>query len=134
MNSKVIYATIAGAIVMLLLGGLIHDGILKNIITRPEGSREDYILSVIFISNLFYSYMITVFYQKWANIRSLMSGLKMGFIIAFLITATRNFLVYATMSTANIATLIYFTLAQLIMVGFAGAAIGLVLGYGNKNE
>jgi len=134
MKSKVIYATIAGSIVMLLLGGLIHDGILKNLISRPEGSREDYLIGFIFISGLFYSYMITQFYDKWANIRTWIAGLKMGIFIAFLITVTRNLLVYATLSTHDIPTLVYFTLAQLIMVGLTGAIIGLVLGYDVKKK
>jgi len=141
MNTKVLLATLAGTVVSFFLGWLIFGTLLdaqyKSMMT-PEAisiqrTDADFIMWAIVLSNLAYALMLSVVYNRWANISTFKGGAIAGAVISFLIALSFDLGQYSMFKMWNDTTgLIFDPLANGIFGAIVGGVIGWVLGYGNK--
>ncbi|MDO8366987.1 MAG: hypothetical protein Q7T20_09335 [Saprospiraceae bacterium] len=141
MNTKVLLATLAGGLVSFFLGwlifGILLDAQYKSMMT-PEAlalqrGEADFIIWAIVLSNLAYSLMLAVVYNRWANISTFQGGAIAGAVISFLIALSFDLGQYSMFNMWKDSTgLIIDPLANGLFGALIGGIIGWVLGYGNK--
>ncbi len=138
---KFLVSGIVGGIVSCLAGYLIYGMLLKDffagcsalppgvqIMRSPESMIWwSLILGCIF-SGLTYSYI----FNKWANINSLGGGLGAGFVIALLMTAGSDFIMYGTANLSNLQGTLADILCGAVLGALTGAAVGWMNGMGKK--
>lgn len=125
MNSKKIFtAGLAATIIYFLLGWLFY-GILFTDIYQTSGEQN---LLFVFLGCLVFSYLLAYILIHWANVKSLIGGLKAGLIIGLANGLYMNFFMYSTQEL-NINSFSYDVAINTIIAGVSGAIIGLI----NKN-
>lgn len=133
---KILRGTIFGGIAFFLLGWLIWGVLLMDFsmnnfdqnIYLPE---EEMIWWALILANLFTALMLTLV-MNWANVRTLLDGLKIGAIIGALYALSID-LAYYSMTTVILtaSAIIVDTVAYTLLMGITGLII--VLGWG-KNK
>ena len=139
MNTKVLLAALAGGVASFLLGwlifGILLDAQYKSMMT-PEAmalqrGETDFIMWAMVLSNLAYSLMLAIVYNRWANISTFTGGAIAGAVISFLITLSFDLGQYSMFKMWNDSTgLIIDPLANGVFGAVIGGIIGWVLGYG----
>ncbi len=132
---KILRGTIFGGIAFFLLGWLIWGVLLMDFsmnnfdqsIYLPE---EEMIWWALILANLFTALMLTLI-MKWANVRTLLDGLKIGAIIGALFALSID-LAYYSMTTMilTFSAIIVDTVAYTLLMGITGLII--VLGWGKN--
>lgn len=139
MNTKLILATLAGAILYFLLGWVIYGMLLMdfyeaNTVIYEGLNKEMPDLLLLFLSNLAMSFLLAWIFQKWAQIHTLTGGLTAGLLIGFLIGTSIDFMFYSMMNLYTSTLLVVDIIVNTIVVGIIGACIGWILGMGKKSE
>jgi hypothetical protein len=139
MNAKILLASVAGAIVLFLLGYLIWGIFLgsyfhANDIEYPGLIKQSPNLVALFLSNFVWAFLIAFIFDKWASIRSFGAGLLGALFIGFLIHAGIE------LSSAGYQNLykettpvIVDVLIETARTGLAGGVMGVVLGWKKKD-
>jgi FtsH-binding integral membrane protein len=132
---KILRGTIIGGIAFFLLGWLIWGILLLDFsmnnydqsIYLPE---DQMVWWALILANLFTGLMLTVI-MKWANVKTLVDGLKTGAIIGALYALSID-LSYYSMTTVilHVSAVIVDTLAYTLLMAVTGLLI--VLGWGKK--
>ena len=132
---KILRGTIIGGIAFFLLGWLIWGILLLDFsmnnydqsIYLPE---DQMVWWALILANLFTGLMLTVI-MKWANVKTLVDGLKTGAIIGALYALSID-LSYYSMTTVilHVSAVIVDTLAYTLLMAVTGLLI--VLGWGRK--
>lgn len=138
-NSKLMIATVAGAVVYFLLGWLVYGILLMDFFTNNtifyEGlNKEMPDLLILFISNLFTAFLVAFICQHWANKTTLMDGLQVGVFLFFLMGTALDLMFYSTMNMHTPLALVVDIAVYTVMGGIIGAVVGWVLGTGKKAE
>ena len=140
MNTRVLLATIAGAITIFLLGYLIFGILLAPYTTAGEiqytGLRKvppDMLLLIL--KNIVQALLLVYMFEYLAGIRTFLGGVKAGAIIMFLITLSLNLSLLSIMNlhtgfTANILDVV----GETVRAAVGGGVIGAVLGFRHKGE
>jgi hypothetical protein len=139
MNTKAYLAALAGA-VFSFLGGWVFFGIVLTNVYSDNSQKYDGLMKTpmpdlpfIFISGLALSFLITIIYVKWANVKTFGEGFTNGLLIYFLYACAYDFNSYGFMNLLNLKGTIIDILAQTVFGGVVGGTIGAVLGMGKKD-
>ncbi|MEZ4892871.1 MAG: hypothetical protein R3A50_09555 [Saprospiraceae bacterium] len=139
MNTKVLLAALAGAVVAFITGWLIWGMALAGIMesnTTEAGlavSRGEMpLLWAIAVGCIAYSLLLALVYSRWAGISTFKSGAMGGAWIMLLIALGADFFVYAGMNVMNITAIIVDVVASAVQGAIVGGVIGWALGYGDK--
>lgn len=132
---KILRGTIVGGIAFFLLGWLIWGVLLMDFsmnnfdqsIYLPE---EEMIWWALILANLFTALMLTLV-MNWANVRTLLDGLKIGAIIGALFALSID-LAYYSMTTMilTFSAIVVDTVAYTLLMAITGLLI--VLGWGKN--
>ncbi|MCC6816553.1 MAG: hypothetical protein IT267_09090 [Saprospiraceae bacterium] len=139
--SKLIQATLLGAVINFLAGWLLYAVVFKSAmesgmsdaakaIMLPEDQQK---IPMYFVSGLCFSLMLAYVFERWAGIRTWMTGAIAGGIIAALISLNYDFGFIASTSLYNGYGMLFMNaIGSLIMGAVTGAAIGWMLGFNRK--
>ncbi|HZV68612.1 MAG TPA: hypothetical protein VFG10_03680 [Saprospiraceae bacterium] len=137
---KVLVATIAGSIIIFLLGYLIF-GILLAPYTSVDdihydGLRKmppDFLL--LMIKNIVQAFLLVYIFEYLAGIRTFLAGMKIGAITMFLITVSLNLNLLSIMNLHNGYTANILDVAgETIRMALGGGVIGAILGLMDKRK
>ncbi|MFI5218068.1 MAG: hypothetical protein ACHQNT_01180 [Bacteroidia bacterium] len=133
MNTKLLIATIVGAIASFLLGWLVYGTLLmdfwKTNTTIYEGlSVDPPRLWAIFLGGLCYCFLLAWIFDKWSNTRDFKGGFINGMIISLPIMLWTWLGYYAFLnlytSTLMITDIIVGTLFNGVVAGIIAAMLG----------
>lgn len=141
MVMRVAIAALVGAIVMFILGFLIYgillDSYMRSAMT-PESAKlmkEMPNLVVLFISNFAFAWLYAFVFERWANIKTFVSGMIGGILISIPITLGFDLNMFSTMNVMQSFTpIIVDVLAIAVMSAISCGVMGQLLGMLNKKQ
>ena len=140
MITRVLVATLAGAIVMFLLGYLIFGVLLNSFmqenVNQYTGMIKDPPNFMLLIgANLVLAWLLAFVGDYWAGIRNFASGLKLGALITFpvVLWSDLQFESFANIYMGFVPIIVN-VLAGTLLGAIAGGVIGLVLGIVDKKQ
>ena len=138
MNTKVLLAALAGAVVTFLTGWLLYGVALKGFFdaqvveSAKSVIREQPDLLHIFLGCVAWSLLLALLYSRWAGISTFKSGAIAGAWIGFLIALGADLFSFAGMNVSTIAGVLVDPIVNAVQSAIAGGVIGVVLGYDAK--
>ncbi|MBK6997799.1 MAG: hypothetical protein KA138_02390 [Saprospiraceae bacterium] len=139
MNTKVLLAALAGAVVTFLSGWVLYGMALKGFFdanTTEVGASvmrgEMPLMWAIFVGCLAWSLLLALLYSRWAAITTFKGGAIAGAWIMFLVALGADFFSYASMNIMTMNAALVDPVVNAVQGALAGGIIGWVLGYGNK--
>lgn len=139
MNTKVLLAALAGAVVTFLSGWVLYGMALKSFFdanTTEAGAAvmrgESMVMWAIFVGCLAWSLLLAMLYSRWAGITTFKSGAMAGAWIMFLVALGADFFSYASMNVGTMNTTLVDPFINAVQGALAGGVIGWALGFGNK--
>lgn len=139
--TKLLLATLVGAIANFLAGWGLYAVLLKNItasgiteaaktLMLPEDQQKIYFY---FISGLFFSLMLAYIYERWAGIRTFQTGAVAGAVISIMMSLSLDFGFLASTNWYNGMSMLAVNAGAYALMGaITGGVIGWALGY-NRN-
>ena len=138
---KLLLATVGGAVANFLAGWLVYGMLLGDSMGNGMSDAakatmlpmEQHHIVYYFLGSLFFALLLALIYERWANIRTFMTGAIAGAVIAGLyeLSISCNFMAgmnwYTSMSTPIMSALI-----TALMGGLTGGVVGWLLGW-NRN-
>ncbi len=141
MMTRVLVASLAGAVVMFGLGFLIYGLLLMEFMKAnmvPEAAKlmkDSPNLVLLFVSNFAFAWLYAFIFERWASIKTFASGLMAGALIALPIAIGIDLNLFSTINIMqSVKPLIVDILAVTVMSAIVGGVIGQVLGMLNKNQ
>lgn len=138
-TTKLLLGTVVGTIVFFLAGWLIYGMLLMDTMQSaltPEGLavQKEPDLVLILASNAVLAFLYSYIFERWAGIRTWMTGATAGATIGFLMALSidLNFMSMTKMYS-GMNGLFMDILASTVLSALGGAAIGWVLGYNRKS-
>ncbi len=133
MKLNVLWATLAGAITMMLLGFLIYVVLLPNLFGNMGISenimREPPLFVMIFLGNVAGSLLLAHVFSKWCMITTFPTGAKAGAIFGLLIALYAGLIQYGTTTISESVTpYLADAIFSAILWAITGGVVGLVLG------
>lgn len=135
MNSRVIAGTVAGGIVMFVLGYLIYglalDAYIKANTIEYAGLMKTPMPDLIplFVANLVLAGLVAYIFDAWAKVGSFAGGLKAGACIGFAIALYMDLMFFAMMNLIRgFAPIVVDVIATTVLMALVGGTIGVVLG------
>jgi hypothetical protein len=132
---KRILATLAGFVVLFVLGWLIYGMLLMDFYASNSGSatgvmraETDMVWWALILGNLFQAYFLVYIFGKWANITTFGGGFSAGLIIGLILGFAFNLTMYATANIANLTASLVDPFVSGIMMAITGGVIGWMLG------
>lgn len=139
-TSKLLIASIIGAIVNFLGGWVIYGMLLEKIMKEnmtPEAQtlhKTEPNLAGIFVAGLIMSLLFAYIFEKYANIRTLVGGAVLGAIMGALITLSIDIQFWSMLTIFSSMNAILFDLiGGTVLSALVGAAIGWFLGFNRKD-
>lgn len=140
MNTKVLLAALAGAVVSFLTGWVIWGMALKGFFeanTSEAGkavmrSDESMIMWAIFVGCLAWALLLALVFSRWAGISTFKSGAIGGAWVGFLMALGMDMFIYAGMDLWNLTAGFVDAILNGVQGAIVGGVIGWVLGYGNR--
>lgn len=132
---KRIMATLAGFVVLFLLGWLIYGMLLMDFYAANSGSATgvmkedgDMVWWALVVGNICQAYLLVYIFGKWANITTFSGGFQSGAVIGLIIGLAFNLNMYGTSNLMNLTSALVDPIVSAIMMGITGGVIGAVLG------
>jgi hypothetical protein len=137
MNTRLIIASIAGAVLYFLLGWLIYGILLTGFYEANTVHYEGLYkampnLALLFISNLTMAFLMSLIFQRWAKFTGFSKGMTGGIILGFFISLTYDLSFLSMFNLYNAPATIVDVLVSTVIVGIVGGFIGWILGYVKK--
>ncbi|NNC94010.1 MAG: hypothetical protein HKN92_00500 [Chitinophagales bacterium] len=137
MNTKVLLAAFVGAVISFFFGWIVYGMLLYSFMEDRtiyyEGLMKDPpVLWAIFVGGFCVYLLGAIIFDKWANIRSFIPGLKAGLWIGLLMSLFMDLYNYAFMNLWGFDLMIVDIVINTIMFGIIGGVIGAILGSGKK--
>ena len=140
MNKKFLLAALVGTIVLLLLNAIIYVVFLKDFFQNhpavsPEfmkqlNRQDDQIIWwAVALSSVAIGFLVTTVLQ-WSGARTFVSGLKSGFIFAFLFLCAIDFGLFATSNFFSEVSVFIDMICGTVAITIAGAVVAWMLGRG----
>ena len=124
MNSKsFILAGLAGGVTDFLLGWLLYGIVFSQYF--PEQMTN---MLFIALGCLTFGMLLSYIFVRWANITTLVGGLKAGTTIGFIVGLMNNFFMRANSEIVDYENFAIEMVISLIMGGIVGAVVGMVHG------
>lgn len=132
---KRIMATLAGFVVLFLMGWLLYGMLLMDFFMANAGSATGVMRSdsemvwwALILGNVLQSYLLVYIFGKWANVTTFSGGLQNGAMIGLILGYAYDLTMYGTSNTMNLTGALVDPLVATVMMGLAGGVIGAVLG------
>lgn len=128
-------ATLAGFVVLFLLGWLFYGMLLMDFYQNNSGSatgvmkaETEMVWWALVVGNICQAYLLVYIFGKWANISTFSGGLWSGAVIGLIIGLAFNLNMFATSNLMNLTAALVDPLVSAVMMGMTGGVIGVVLG------
>jgi hypothetical protein len=136
MNTRILIAAFAGAVIYFLLGWLIY-GILIVDFFAAHSMMQYYVglekmppnLIGIFVSGFAFCLLLAVIFGNWANITTLKNGAMAGTAIGLLIGLYVDLSLYSTLNLYGRQVVVVDVLLNALFGAIIGAVIAWILGY-----
>ncbi len=134
-SKKRIMATLAGFVILFLLGWLLYGMLLMDFYQANSGTvsgvmreESEMIWWALIVGNLLQAYLLVYIFGKWANITSFGGGLQAGAILGLILGFAINLTMYGTTNMMNLTAALVDPFVGAVMMGITGGVIGYVLG------
>jgi hypothetical protein len=133
MNTKQwVLGTVIGAVVIYAAGYLIFTVLLGDYYAANSGSatgvmRDSQIVWALAVGALAYAALILYAMRSQAGSANMVSGMKVGAIVGFLLWACADFSLYGITNMSNLTVTMLDPFAELVHGGIAGAVLGALL-------
>jgi hypothetical protein len=133
MNTKQwVIGTVVGAVVIFAVGYVIFDVLLGDYYAANSGSatgvmRDPPIVWALAVGALAYAALILYALRTQAASVNVVSGMKVGAIVGFLLWACADFSLYGITNMSNLTLTIVDPFVELVHGGIAGAVLGALL-------
>jgi hypothetical protein len=133
MNTKQwVLGTVIGAVVIYAVGYLIFTVLLGDYYAANSGSatgvmRDSQIVWALAVGALAYAALILYAMRSQAGSVNVVSGMKVGAVVGFLLWATADFSLYGITNMSNLTVTMLDPFAELVHGGIAGAVLGALL-------
>jgi hypothetical protein len=133
MNTKQwVLGTVIGAVVIYAAGYLIFTVLLGDYYAANSGSatgvmRDSQIVWALAVGALAYAALILYAMRSQAGSVNVVSGMKVGAVVGFLLWATADFSLYGITNMSNLTVTMLDPFAELVHGGIAGAVLGALL-------
>ena len=134
-SKKRIMATLAGFVILFLLGWLLYGMLLMDFYQANSGTvsgvmreESEMIWWALIVGNLLQAYLLVYIFGKWANITSFGGGLKAGAILGLILGFAINLTMYGTTNMMNLTAALVDPFVGAAMMGITCGVIGYVLG------
>lgn len=132
-TNKLIFGTLLGFVGYFMGGFLMYTIVFKDLLasTNPgmSGVQAEPNLIVLVVGNLAASFLLTYIFEKWAGIRTWMSGAISGAMIGALIAFSYDCMLLGTSTLMTWSGVFVDTLVYAIISAIAGALSGWMLGF-----
>ena len=133
MKINVLWATLAGAITMMILGFVIYVlllgdtfedmGISNTVMKDPPD------MLMIFLGNVAGAFLLAYIYSRWASISTFATGAQAGAVIGLAISLYSGLIQYGTTTiSSSLSPYLLDAVISAIMWAVVGGVVGLVLG------
>jgi hypothetical protein len=134
-GSKLLVATLAGALVAFLTGGVLYVLVLGNFFAGQVGSatgvmRDPPNMPLIGLAQVPLAFVLAMVIKRWEGGPSLETGAKVGAMFTFLIFLAVDLMYYATTNVSTLTGALADACLGLVIGGISGAVIGMLLGRG----
>ncbi len=125
--------SITGLVVLYAVGFVFWETLFADFFAANAGTaegvqREEQIIWAMALGTLLYAALITLMMDARGGPDSLVSGLKTGAIVGFLLWGTVDFIYFGFTNLNNLTAVIADTVLEAVRGGIAGAVIAVVLG------
>jgi hypothetical protein len=133
MNTKQwVLGTVIGAVVIYAAGYLIFTVLLGDYYAANSGSatgvmRDSQIVWALAVGALAYAALILYAMRSQAGSVNVVSGMKVGAVVGFLLWATADFSLYGITNMSNLTVTMLDPFAEVVHGGIAGAVLGALL-------
>ena len=133
MNAKQwVLGTVIGAVVIYAVGYLIFTVLLGDYYAANSGSatgvmRDSQIVWALAVGALAYAALILYAMRSQAGSVNMVSGMKVGAVVGFLLWATADFSLYGITNMSNLTVTMVDPFAELVHGGIAGGVLGALL-------
>jgi hypothetical protein len=134
MNIKgIALSTLAGAVVMFLLGwviwGILLSGFMDDHVTSYPGlEKEVPDMVLLFISMIFSALLYAVIFNRWASISTFVTGAKAGAVLSLLFGLSMGFFQLSMYNLGDWTMLVVDSVANIVYGAISGGVIAWVLG------
>ena len=133
-NSKILIATLAGGVVLFLLGWLLYGMVFSGFFKSQGGTAvgvdkdmADLQMHWIFLGNLAYGLFLSLLLGTWAKVTDLIAGIRVSVIAGFLVEANFGLVMHGTTNLMKMVGIIADVFVSAAMSGIAGAVIAYIL-------
>jgi hypothetical protein len=133
MNAKQwVIGTVVGAIVVFAIGWVLFEMLLGDYYAANAGSatgldKDPPIMWSLAVGALAYAALIIYAMRGQAAAVNMVSGMKVGAIVGFLLWATADFSLFGVTNMSNLTITLLDPFVELVHGGIAGAVIGALL-------
>ena len=133
MNTKQwVIGTVVGGVVIFAAGYVIFEVLLGDYYAANSGAatgmmRDPPIVWALAVGALAYAALILYALRAQAASVNVVSGMKVGAVVGFLLWATADFTLFGITNMSNLTVTVLDPFMELIHGGIAGAVIGAVL-------
>ena len=131
-TKRFVAATVAGGVVVFVLGGLIWGLATVSFFEANQGSavgvmREtpDYVH--LFLGQLVFGALLTVIIGKWAGVSGAGAGLRIGAITGLLFGFAMDLTMFGVTNIQNITATLVDPFLTMVQLAIGGAVVGAVL-------
>jgi hypothetical protein len=133
MSTKVLLATLAGAVAAFLFGWIVFGVLLEDFYKSNTPVFEGLMKSppnliVIFLSNLVNAFLLAYIFNRWAGIRTAVEGAQAGFIIFAITSLAFDLMMYATMNMLTPLVMVVDVVGSGAFGAVTGAVVAVILG------
>ena len=132
---KRIMATLAGFVVLFLLGWILYGMLLMDFYASNSGSatgvpraETEMVWWALIVGNVLQAYLLVYIFGKWANITTFAGGLQAGATIGLILGFAFNLTMFATTNMMNLTAAMVDPFVGAVMMGITGGVVGMVLG------
>lgn len=138
MNTKNIIAGVLGGVVRFFLGWIIYGMLLmsymeENMASGFNRAEEDMQFPALVAGNLFFGFFLAYIFSAWASARSLVGGMKVGFVIGLLMSAGIGMELFAVSTIYNNMTAVLVDMGAIaVITAITGGVVGWWMGRGDS--
>ncbi len=140
MITRLLVAAVAGGVAMFVFGFLIYGLVLDPLLMRPNMFTYTGLMNdppgfvPLALGNFVSGFLLAYIFEKWAGIRTFITGMQAGAIIWFLFALSMQLMFMAFMNLhKNFIPPLSDVVGSTVLGGIAGGVVGYVLGLMNKS-
>ena len=129
-TKKLLLGTLAGTITSFITGFLVFGLALNSFMTSNVSIKDPPEYHWLIIGHIFFAFLVTYIFMKWAGISTLAGGLKAATLIGLLASLGYNFTFLGTTGVfpGGISAAIVDAIGSTLIWAGGGAGVGWILG------